>query len=220
MTDRPIAPGSEPIPDQPDSGWPDEAEADVSPPFSLPDELSFEPLEAKPLSDTVPASRVADSATTSVEAQPEAAEDEVQAPVQRTQVRVTGTRRRASTAPRPPARAQYDTVADLEPERGYGCADVITAIFLLGSITVCALTVLLIANPRSPLNPLPPPGPLVLLVLPSPAPTDTPTMTFTPLPASPTPLDTATFTPTITPTPTGTPTATQTPVVADVTRPS
>src|SRR5215831_5825637 len=41
--------------------------------------------------------------------------------------------------------------------RGYGCADVITAIFLLLSVASVSLTILLIANPRSPLNPFPAP---------------------------------------------------------------
>lgn len=231
MTDRPVTPGSEPQADQPDSGWPGEApeETDVSPPFSLPDDFSVEvPRDESTVEsgESTPATAEIDDLISGDEAEPEpdAAQDEAQAPARRSpdrQVRVSGTRRRPPTsAPRPPTQARYDTVEDLEPERGYGCADVITAIFLLGSITVCALTVLLIANPHSPLNPLPPPPPLVLMVLPTPAPTDTPTQTFTPLPASPTPLDTATFTPTATPSPTGTPTPSDTPVVGNLPRPS
>ena len=231
MTDRPVAPGSEPIPGQPDSGWPDGAEAEVSPPFSLPDEFGTEPLpsDEQPPASSEPITAAPDEVLpgSEEEAQPEEVRQQVRAGAPRNQVRVTGTRRRADTAPRTPRYAagtqigtQYDTAEELEPERGYGCADVITAVFLLGSITVCALTLLLIANPHSPLNPLPPPSPLVILVLPSPAPTETPTPTFTPLPASPTPLDTATLTPTTTPTPTGTPTPTDTPVVGNAPRPS
>src|SRR5258706_3231169 len=96
--------------------------------------------------------------------------------------------------------------------RGYGCADVITAIFLLLSVASVSLTILLIANPYSPLNPFPPatlPRPIVLA---SPRPTDTPTITFTPRPPTATP-PTATRTPLPTATITLTPTLTNTPVV-------
>ncbi len=114
-----------------------------------------------------------------------------------------GTRRRrpVQSAPPPPPTG-----------RGYACADVITAIFLLLTILVLSATILLIANPRSPLNPFPPPTFPALLVLASPFPTDTPTQTLTPEPATPT---LATPTPSASPTrtPTPTPTVTNTPVV-------
>jgi hypothetical protein len=38
--------------------------------------------------------------------------------------------------------------------RGYACADVITAIFLLLTVMSASITILLYANPQSPLNPL------------------------------------------------------------------
>ena len=96
--------------------------------------------------------------------------------------------------------------------RGYGCADVITAIFLLLSVASVSLTILLIANPTSPLNPFPPPTLPRLVILATPRPTDTPTITYTPQP--PTAITpTATRTPPPTATVTNTPTATYTPVV-------
>ncbi len=115
-----------------------------------------------------------------------------------------GTRRRRPGRPRPVP------VASPPTGRGYGCADVITAIFLLLTVLSVSATVLLIANPRSPLNPFPAPTYPAILVLPSPLPTDTPTETFTPEPptatvATPTPSATPTRTPTATPTVTSTP---------------
>jgi hypothetical protein len=96
---------------------------------------------------------------------------------------------------------------------GSGCADVITAIFLILTVSVIAITVLLIANPQSPLNPLPPSPLPTIIVLATAAPTNTPTKTDTPLPASPTPI--ATITPSFTATvPTNTPTSSYTPVIA------
>ncbi|GAB4555687.1 MAG: hypothetical protein OHK0023_27200 [Anaerolineae bacterium] len=122
----------------------------------------------------------------------------------------TGKTRRKPPANRP---------SDVPPApSGSGCADLITATFLLLSVAVIAYTVILIANPRSPLNPFPPPSPLPVLVLASPVPTDTPAATFTPEPPTPTiptatPTETATSTPTATPTETSTPTPSSTPVV-------
>jgi hypothetical protein len=87
-----------------------------------------------------------------------------------------------------------------------GCSwifDLITAIFLLLSIGVITLVVILVANPRSPLNPLPPPTPIAQLIMPTDLPTWTPTNTFTPEPATRTP--TATDTPIPTSTSTATP---------------
>lgn len=96
--------------------------------------------------------------------------------------------------------------------RGYGCADVITAIFLLLSVASVSLTILLIANPQSPLNPFPPPTLPRLVLLATPQPTFTPSITPTPLPATPT-LPTPTRTPLPSATITNTPTASYTPVV-------
>ncbi len=120
-------------------------------------------------------------------------------------VRRVGTRRRRTTGP--PAQPQ------LSSGRGYGCADVITAIFLLLTVLVASVTILLIANPRSPLNPFPAPTFPAVSVLASPLPTETATETFTPEPYTPTPLPSPTPTTTPLPTATATPTATQTPVV-------
>jgi hypothetical protein len=118
----------------------------------------------------------------------------------------TGTRRR-----RPQNYEQTGQPAG----RGYGCADVITAVFLLGTILVISVTILLLANPFSALNPFPPPRtPVVILVL--------ITHTPTPVPPSETPAPPS-FTPSLTPTEippsptiTLTPTITNTPVVGGV----
>ena len=97
--------------------------------------------------------------------------------------------------------------------RGSGCADLLTALFLILTIGVIAFTILLYANPSSVLNPFPPPATLSILVIATDIPTNTPTKTPTPLPASPTPI--ASITPSPTPTvPTKTPTPSYTPVVA------
>ncbi len=114
------------------------------------------------------------------------------------------------TRRRPPSQQEYPQEP---PDRDYGCADVITALFLLMTVTICAFTALLIAFPRSPLNPFPPPTFPALMVIASPLPTNTATTTFTPLPATETPLPTATSTPTATFTATWTPTVTFTPVI-------
>jgi len=125
----------------------------------------------------------------------------------------------AQTAPPPPVGTRRRPVRQPAypvtppPGRGYGCADVITAIFLLLTVLSVSITILLIANPRSPLNPLPYPTFPPVLVLASPIPTDTPTHTPTPEPPTPTPLATSTSTPTATNTATATPTITNTPVV-------
>lgn len=119
--------------------------------------------------------------------------------------------------PAPPVRTrrrrpggQQPTVITVAPSgRGYACADVITAIFLLLTILVVSATILLLANPRSALNPLQPPTYPAILVLATELPTNTPTQTFTPQPNTPTPIPSATPTRTLTPTPT----VTNTPVV-------
>jgi hypothetical protein len=72
---------------------------------------------------------------------------------------------------------------------------------------------LLIANPRSPLNPFPAPTFPFVSVLATPLPTATATETFTPEPYTPTPLPSQTPTATPPPTATATPPATQTPVI-------
>lgn len=120
-----------------------------------------------------------------------------------------GTRRR------PPQQAYEDEAYDdpQMPRRGYGCADVITALFLLGTIFVVSITVLLLSNPHTPFNPFPPPTAveLIVYITETPLPTLTPSMTFTPEPPTPTqPTPTPTTTPTETPTPTAT--ITDTPV--------
>jgi len=125
-------------------------------------------------------------------------------------------------APRTRRKASRPVMVTPPPvRRGYGCADVITAIFLLLSVAVISVTILLIADPYSSLNPFPPPTPIEVLVLATPGPTETPTLTFTPEPPTPTlptatppPTETPTETPTATPTPTAT--ITQTPVVGGV----
>jgi hypothetical protein len=124
------------------------------------------------------------------------------------------------TRRKPPwdAAPQY---ADEPSPSGYGCADVITAFFILLSVGVISLTVLLIANPYAPINPFPPPTPLALLVLATPEPTLTPSATFTPEPPTlPPPTEPPTATPTETPVPTATetptPTITPTPVVGGI----
>ncbi|HRE46763.1 MAG TPA: hypothetical protein PLD47_03490 [Aggregatilineales bacterium] len=119
-------------------------------------------------------------------------------------------RRRRRPAPdvAAPEYAEYSAPV----RRGGGCADMITAIFLLLTVGVIAYTILLIANPRSPLNPLPVATYPPILVLATFPPTLTPTASFTPEPPTPTiPTATPTETPTIPPT--ATPTVTNTPVV-------
>lgn len=110
----------------------------------------------------------------------------------------------------------YEPTEEAQPlpprRRGSGCADMITAIFLLLTVLVISWLILLLANPQSPLNPLPPATMPPLLVLASPEPSGTPTPSFTPEPPTAT---VASPTPTVTPIPTSTPTATatSTPVV-------
>jgi hypothetical protein len=113
--------------------------------------------------------------------------------------RPLGTRRQPPRRRMPPV--------EPAPRRGYGCADVLTAIFLLLAVGVAAWTILLIANARSPLNPFPPRTFPAQIVLATPFPTDMPTMTPTTTPTIPTetptslPTSTATSRPTITATP-------------------
>jgi hypothetical protein len=145
-------------------------------------------------------------------------------------VNVSGTRRR----PPPPV---VDGWGDVEPSqpispagrgrgrgqgryapprrRGYGCADVITALFLLMTVLVVSGTILLLQNPQSPLNPLPPPTFPPQQVLATLPPTETPTETPTNEPPTPT-IPTATPTDSPTPTETPTPTVTATPVVGGI----
>ncbi len=128
---------------------------------------------------------------------------------------VVRTRRKAPQSSAP----QY---TDEPLTSGYGCADMITAFFILLSVGVMVLTILLIANPYVPINPFPPPTPLALLVLASPEPTLTPSATFTAEPpTAPPPTELPSVTPTETPIPTATetptPTITPTPVVGGIT---
>lgn len=122
---------------------------------------------------------------------------------------ITGTRRRPRAMP--PRQRDYAPPR----RRGYGCADVITAVFLLLTVLVISLTVLLIQNPYSPLNPFPPLTLAPVMVIATPLPTETPSDTPTPEPPTPT-IPTATPTDTPTPTETPTPTVTQTPVVGGI----
>jgi hypothetical protein len=129
-----------------------------------------------------------------------------------TESATSGTRRRP-----PPARSSHaasQPALSSVPRRGYACADVITALFLLLTVLSASVTILLLANPASPLNPLPVPTFPSVLVIASPWPSDTPTRTFTPEPATRTPLPTSTPTASPTHTPTATATATNTPVLA------
>ena len=103
--------------------------------------------------------------------------------------------------------------------RAGGLLDVITALFVLLTVGVIAYVMLLIADPHTPLNPLPPPTVISLLVLATDAPTSTPTATFTPLPATYTSTATNTPTATSTPTPAPSPTITPTPVFRVPTKP-
>jgi hypothetical protein len=127
----------------------------------------------------------------------------------------SGTRRRPPAAKS--SRAATQAALATAPRRGYACADVITAIFLLLTVLSASITILLLANPASPLNPLPAPTYPAVLVIATPWPSDTPTRTFTPEPATRTPLPTSTPTASATRTPTATNTATNTPVFGAVT---
>ncbi len=85
-----------------------------------------------------------------------------------------------------------------------GCSwifDLITALFLLLTVGVITFVVILLANPRSPLNPFPQPTPVSVLVMPTDLPTWTPSPTWTPEPPTRTPLATVTPTATFTFTP-------------------
>ena len=77
-----------------------------------------------------------------------------------------------------------------------------------------AFTLLLLADPHSPLNPLPRPIPIARLVIATDLPTNTPTDTPSPGPATSTPTATATRTATPSATATAIPSITNTPVLA------
>src|SRR5271165_1839011 len=91
--------------------------------------------------------------------------------------------------------------------------DIVTAIFLLLAVVVIVFTVLLIADPGLPLNPLAPSTFQPRLVLATDLPTLTPSITPTRLPATYTPTASDTPTPSDTPTGTSTPTVTASPVL-------
>ena len=97
--------------------------------------------------------------------------------------------------------------------------DLITVMFLALTVGMIGIVVLIINDPNTPINPLPPPTipptAIVPTLTPSATPTHTPTATATPT-ASPTPTATPTHTPTATPTDTPTPTATPTSVLFGV----
>lgn len=181
------APGGKPAPAVPMPDTLPEPIRSQSPVDESPDELpAVEEVTDQPVAETMAETPPADYAYADV--------------------RPASTRRRRTVVP-PPQQPQ------LSSGRGYACADVITAIFLLLTVLVASVTILLIANPRSPLNPFPAPTFPAVSVLASPLPTETATETFTPEPYSPTPLPSPTPTVTPLPTATATPTATQTPVV-------
>ncbi len=95
--------------------------------------------------------------------------------------------------------------------------DLVTVAFLALTVVLIGAVVLIINDPNSPINPLPPPTipptAIVPTLTPSSTPTNTPTATDTPT-DTPTPTATATHTPTATPTDTPTPTATPTSVIS------
>lgn len=93
-----------------------------------------------------------------------------------------------------------------------GVLDVITVIFVVLTVGVAAMTVLILNNPNTALNPFPPPtvAPVIQLPTLTPSATITPTSTATAT-ATATPTATATATATDTPTPTITATTTATP---------
>jgi hypothetical protein len=97
-----------------------------------------------------------------------------------------------------------------------GVFDVITVIFVVLTVGVAAMSVLILNNPNTALNPFPPPTAAPVIELPTltPSATITPTATATGT-ATATATATATGTPTDTPTPTitATPTDTPTPVL-------
>lgn len=101
-----------------------------------------------------------------------------------------------------------------------GCswlADLITALFLLLTVGAITLVVILVANPRSSLNPLPPLTLPASMFIATDIPTATASPTATPGPATATPLPptvTQTPLPTITPTPTPLPPPSKTPVIS------
>lgn len=93
-----------------------------------------------------------------------------------------------------------------------GFFDVVTVIFVVLTVGTAAVTVLILNNPNTVLNPFPPPTIAAVIQLPTLTPSATATLTPT---ASATPTitgtPTPTGTPTTTPTPTNTPTPTDTP---------
>jgi hypothetical protein len=105
-------------------------------------------------------------------------------------------------------------------KRSTAFLDSITVVFVILTVAVIGWFVLIISDPNTPLNPLPPPTvpPRAILptLPPSATPTDTPTITNTPT-TTPTPTATATGTPTPTPTSSATPTTTPTQVIAGAT---
>jgi hypothetical protein len=83
-----------------------------------------------------------------------------------------------------------------------------TVILVVASVVIFGGSLLIVANPEVPFNPLPLPTLPPVLQIPSATPTLADTPTFTP---SPTPTITPTFTPSLTPTASNTPTITWTP---------
>jgi hypothetical protein len=200
MTDHHLVPDDDPTQPARQGEVPDwfATPEDASPVVSAADEAAEKAAEKPP---EIPAAIPAQSDSPDDEmAEPDDYEESTEEDEEESYAPPVGTRRR------PPDAAQPFPAA-MPSGRGYGCADVITAIFLLLSVLSISATVLLIANPRSPLNPFPAPTYPPQLVLPSPLPTETPTVTptFTATVNSPTPSPSPTRTPTATPTVTSTP---------------
>src|SRR5258705_4926179 len=171
MNDRRLPPGDDPVQPTGSGEGPEWSASPVEPPFALPEE----DLLGAPTGTGMPDTYYDD-------VEEDADSDDGQGVYGGEVYRPMGTRRR-------PTSTVYQPVA---AGRGYGCADLITAIFMLMTIAVCGFTLLLLAYPQSPLNPLAPPTFPALMIIATDPPSLTPSMTLTPAPATATPLSTAT----------------------------
>jgi hypothetical protein len=203
MNDRRLPPGDDPVQPTGAGEAPEWSASAVEPPFALPEEE----LLGAPTGVGAPGNRYPDEVVKDTDYDDL---DDGQGVYGGDVYRPAGTRRRSTGTVQEP----------LPAGRGYGCADLITAIFMLMTIAVCGFTVLLLANPQSPLNPLAPPTFPALMIIATDPPSLTPSMTLSPAPATATPNATATPTNTPTFTPTWTPTVTDTPVVGNLNLPT
>jgi hypothetical protein len=228
MDDRRVPPGDNPVQPTGSGEGPDWSASPVEPPFALPEEDMIGEPAGVPHQEYQRAPVYPAATTTRTAVGREAVQDDYadfddeydeygdfnddqgMYRGETYQPRSAGTRRRPT--------GQYQQSAP--SGRGYGCLDLITAIFVLLTITSCAFTVLLLSNPQSALNPLRPPTLPVLMIIATDPPSLTPSLTFTPAPATPTPNATSTPTETATWTPTWTPTITDTPVVGNLSLPT